>query len=343
MPRGLTDTELKHFNERGFVVVKDVLTDECFTAFQKDYTIMIDEKIAELKKAGYIKNDYKDEPFDRKLAKVAADCSEEVLREHIDPFALSLDTMYARQKGFYDFQFNERLLTCVKSVVGGEITLNPIQHCRPFLPSRKGSHVSAGVAKIAPWHQDQGVTREEADESEILTVWIPLTDVTADTGCLQIIPDVTSVGLLEHVKSDMGTTIRPDLVDGLQGPRLDMAMNRGDLLFMNRFTPHRSQLNITDKVRWSLDLRFQKTGTPTGRPFWPEVNVLSTSGETVINKDNYEAWCKKWEADLKSSEGQRWHRVAGDVGGSVQGESTHSQKRTLAALSSNPTFKKIKV
>ena len=55
---------------------------------------------------------------------------QQVLREHIDPFALSLDTMYARQKGFYDFQFNERLLTCVKSVVGGEITLNPIQHCR---------------------------------------------------------------------------------------------------------------------------------------------------------------------------------------------------------------------
>jgi hypothetical protein len=35
-----------------------------------------------------------------------------------------------------------------------------------------------------------------------------------------------------------------------------------------RFTPHCSQLNVTEKVRWSLDLRFQKTGTPTGRHFW---------------------------------------------------------------------------
>ena len=39
------------------------------------------------------------------------------------------------------------------------------------------------------------MTREEADGSEIVTCWIPLTDVTAETGCLKLIPDKTHLGL----------------------------------------------------------------------------------------------------------------------------------------------------
>ena len=40
--------------------------------------------------------------------------------------------------------------------------------------------------RVAPWHQDAGVTWEGADPHFILTVWIPLSPTTPENGCLQI-------------------------------------------------------------------------------------------------------------------------------------------------------------
>lgn len=58
-------------------------------------------------------------------------CVLQVIESDIIPFCLSLDTMYAKRKGFFDFIFNDNLLTTIASIVGEEITLSPIQHCRP--------------------------------------------------------------------------------------------------------------------------------------------------------------------------------------------------------------------
>jgi ectoine hydroxylase-related dioxygenase (phytanoyl-CoA dioxygenase family) len=172
-----------------------------------------------------------------------------------------------------------------------------------------------------------GVTREEADASTILTCWVPLVDAPAAMGCLRVIPDQHDAaagkgrGLLEHVKdADYGTTIRPDL---LPPPLLETAvaceMRRGDILLMHHFTPHRSAPNLSaDRVRWSIDLRFQIRGSPTGRPFWPELTVRSRA-DPAHEQRCYDQWCARWVHDLEASKGERWHRVTGDIGGSIAG------------------------
>jgi hypothetical protein len=40
----------------------------------------------------------------------------------------------------------------------------------------------------------------------------------------------------------------------------DCIMRRGDMLLLSAYTPHRSQFNRSDGVRWSMDLRFQRVG-----------------------------------------------------------------------------------
>ena len=52
-------------------------------------------------------------------------------------------------------------------------------------------------------------------------------------------------------------------------------MQRGDVLLMNALAPHRGQVNNSYRVRWSMDLRFQRTGTPTGREHHPKFIVKS--------------------------------------------------------------------
>ena len=100
-------------------------------------------------------------------------------------------------------------------------------------------------------------------------------------------------------------------------------MAKGDLLLMHHFTPHKTGgPNTTQTIRWSLDLRFQATGTPTGRPFWPEVVVRSAAQPGTEQRD-FDEWCSRWQSDLLTSKGERWHRVVGDVGGSIAGRSVH--------------------
>ena len=74
----------------------------------------------------------------------------------------------------------------------------------------------------------------------------------------------------------------------------------------------------------------QARGSPTGRPFWPELTVRSRA-DPAREQRCYDEWCARWKHDLAHSEGERWHRVVGDVGGSIGGESTHSARRAKEA------------
>ena len=77
---------------------------------------------------------------------------------------------------------------------------------------------------------------------------------------------------------------------------------------MHRWTPHRSTPNFSAEVRWSLDLRYQKTGTPTGRPFHPEFVVRSHSHPKTQMGD-YAEWCRLWIQALESAGKVQAHRV----------------------------------
>eukprot|EP00937_MAST-01D_sp_MAST-1D-sp2_P004646 g4646.t1 len=313
--QSLTAAELAHFEEHGYVIARGVLRHEDFADLQADYENLVDAKARELLAQGLIQDACEEDDFAHRLANIAAQCSDETLREDLGPWGVQLDTMYALQRGVFDFFFKERLLDVVSSIVGDEITLNPIQHLRPYLPARAGQHCDSGAASLAPWHQDQGVTREEADASQILTCWIPLVDAPASSGCLQVLPGRTAGGLMPHVKSSYGTTIDPAvLAKDAQGTVCEM--QRGDVLLIHRYCPHRGQLNRGDTVRWSIDLRFQKTGEPTGRHFWPAFVLRSTAAPETVQSD-YAQWVARWRHDLPRSKGERWHRVAGDVGGGI--------------------------
>lgn len=39
---------------------------------------------------------------------------------------------------------------------------------------------------------------------------------------------------------------------------------KGSVLFLNNLIPHRSLNNASDKIRWSFDLRWQRSNEPDG-------------------------------------------------------------------------------
>ena len=89
---------------------------------------------------------------------------------------------------------------------------------------------------------------------------------------------------------------------------LGVPVRKGGLVFMHRHTPHRSTPNFTNAVRWSLDLRYQPVGTPTGRPFHPAFVARSRSHpETVLT--DHAAWDRLWSDALENSRGVSAHRT----------------------------------
>lgn len=295
----LTSEQVDQYYKEGFLIVRGALSDEDFAPLESAYAELLDKRIRDLVSSGKLTDAFEDEGFATRLARVAEQIPEDD-PDTMKALTAELDLMRARLPATFDFFFNPNLLAPVESILGPELTLSPIQHIRPYVPIR-GNRQSGQV----PWHQDQGVTKEEADASEIMTVWIPMVDVDPHSGCLQILPGITKAGLLQH-EAEGGTRIKPDLMPEVEP--YDCIMKRGDLLFFSAYTPHRGQPNQSNFVRWTMDLRFQKTGTPTGRPTHPEF-VLQSRKDPSSVQDDYDEWCRRWIEGIEAGKGVRHHRV----------------------------------
>ncbi len=291
----LNATQIEQFKAEGFLVVRGGLEDRDLDPVIREYEAYIDQRARELKAEGKIAHLHEEEPFERRLA-----C---ICRQH-NALYRELDIMFLRGRASFDFLRNENLLDLVEGIVGPEITCNPIQHIRPKLPA--GLTPEGGDPHVAPWHQDAGVTWADADPYFILTVWIPLTEATVENGCLQIIPRTHGKGLLKHhTKPGMGTVIMDEEMPA--SAVLTLPMSKGDLLLMHKEIPHRSTANTSDNIRWSMDLRYQQTGTPTGRPFHPEFVARSRTNPESVLTDHAE-WARRWAEALERGKGMRGHR-----------------------------------
>lgn len=291
----LTTHQIEQFQTEGYLLVEDVLSPADLAPIIDEYAAYIDRRARELLAEGRISQLYIDEPFDRRLASICRQDAE-LYRE--------LDIMHRRGRAAFQFLRNPTLLDIVECLVGPEITCSPIQHIRPKLPN--GLAPRGSDPHVVPWHQDAGVAWEEADPYFILTVWLPLTEATAQNGCLQVLPGGHRSGILRHhTKRGTGTKIV-----GAQLPRAHpdtLPMRPGSLLLMHNHLPHRSTKNQTDTVRWSADLRYQKTGTPTGRPYHPHF-VARSHANPASELTDYETWCAMWRNALAQSQGVRPHR-----------------------------------
>ncbi len=298
----LSATQIAQFHDQGILIVPGVFDDADFAPVEAAVAAFIDRRAAELHAAGKITDLAPDLPFDRRIARLFAQCPEIVQ---------GMDIMDMRAPEVFAFIRNQHLLDVVESLVGPEITNNPIQHLRAKVPSSLGD----GKHELVPWHQDSAVTWEEAESSGIVTCWIPLIDATRETGCMEVLPGANRLGYIEH-RPEGGTMIKPELMPDIAP--MEAICPRGGIVFMTLLTPHRGLPNLSDRVRWTIDLRYQETGTPTGRPFFPSFPVRSARDPGSVLTDHAE-WARRWEQALVDGKGQIWHRPARQAAGLVGG------------------------
>lgn len=134
----------------------------------------------------------------------------------------------------------------------------------------------------------------EQDESDVLTVWLPVTPATVQNGCLLVLPRSHRGDLAHHClvsPAKKGLHIPDQYL--AQGEPLALPMQPGDVLFMHRRTMHASLANESDDIRWSMDLRYNPVGAPSGRPAFPSFVARSRQHPEQALTDPAK-WARLW-------------------------------------------------
>ena len=309
---GLTQAQLDQFADQGYVVVDNVLDPEQdLEPVMAEYGAVLDGIARNLHAEGIISSTYADLPFDRRLIHVC----DESRQLFTQPFDISLPQSAERADApihtgpaVFNLLVNARLLDCVESIMGPEISSNPIQHVRMKLPLRAvHTEGSSGLAGPTPWHQDNGVTVAEADETEMLTVWLPLNDATIANSCLHVVPYSHRDGIAVHCPGVGGLRIPAQLVG--EENAVPLPMRAGSVLFMHRRTKHCSYENKTHD-----EVRYQPAGQPSGRPLFPDFVARSRANPESELRDPA-AWAQLWEdtrVRLAASAKQKFNRWSAD-------------------------------
>jgi phytanoyl-CoA hydroxylase len=295
---GLSDREIGRFEDEGYIVVEDVIdTKRYLDPMVDEYQGLLDRLADGLRAEGRIPSTYSDLPFGRRLTQVYADTGK-VWAQYFD-FSLPFKNVKPDEPchfgpAVFDILRCPDLLDVVESLIGPEISSNPVQHVRLKPPERltpRDPDSGRVLLGATPWHQDNGVVIEEADDTEMLTVWIPVFEATEANGCLRVVPRNHRAGLLHHCTGTAGHYLRE--TEFAVDRATPVPMRRGSALFMHRRTPHSSLSNESDDIRWSMDLRYNPTGQPTGRPEFPGFVARSRSNPESELRDPA-VWERLW-------------------------------------------------
>ncbi|SLN32199.1 phytanoyl-CoA dioxygenase family protein [Ruegeria meonggei] len=291
----LTQDQILQFQTNGYLVVPDVIPSDILKAVKDEYSALLDGLYD-----GWYSQGLVETPPDlldfwgKLLTAYQAGC------DYFQPMDISLpgdrimaDTPFHIGPAVFDMLTADPLLDVVECIIGPELTSNPIQHVRLKPPATQLSQdeVRAHIT-ATDWHQDRAVALEEADRTEMVTVWIAVNDATIDNGCLQVLPKTADQDILPHCARTQ-TGIADGFID--EHSAVPLPITAGGVVLFHPLTPHASLTNTTDAFRWSFDIRYSATGQPTGRGHFPEFVARSRTNPETVLRD----WttCKaQWEA-----------------------------------------------
>ena len=289
----LSEDQVKLFWAQGYLVVENLLDGQDLANIKAEYSVLMDRLYDDWAQKGLVSPPMPSMSFWEKL-----DVAFRGGFDWYQPFDISLphndiaeDTPMHFGPAVFNMATHKNILDIVEGLIGPEITSNPIQHVRIKPPEKAVSASEARAHVIATdWHQDKGVTLEEADETNFVTVWLAITDATIENGCLQVAPGNYQEMLPHCAKTQVG------IADAFipTGSTTPTPVKAGGAVIFHPLTPHGSLSNKSEGYRWSFDLRYNVTGQPTGRSHFPEFVARSRSNPASELKD-WRVWKEMWE------------------------------------------------
>jgi len=275
----LTDDQCRFFDDHGYLVIDNVFDP---VEIKTEYAALLDDLYSQWQADELVPPAQGWEP--KLLAAYRAGCDWfQSMDCSLPGGEISADTPMYFGPAIFNLITGKRMLDLVEALIGPEITSNPIQHIRIKPPATNLTNTEIRPHITATdWHQDRAVALEEADETKMITVWCAVTDATPENGCLQVIPRGGSRGMLPHCPRT-----QTGIADGFinENEAQPLPVQAGGVVVFHPLTPHASLINRTDRFRWSFDIRYNRTGEPTGRSHFPEFVVRSKKQQEAVVTD----------------------------------------------------------
>jgi len=332
MTTALDADQLETFERAGFLVVPDVLADHDRRSVEDEIAAVLEAAADDLVRRGALSQSFDHLEFDERYYTVLAEYPD--IYEYLN-ISLPLvnnghdPTRFRCHTGpeLFGLLRHPKILDVVESVIGGEILSNPIQHIRLKPPIHRVPKAVSAYSNIGrtTWHQDHGAAMDDATATDMLTVWVAMTDAPIEMGCLVAAPASHAAGELtmhcpgNGLGSEAENYIPQGIVDGK--PTVALPVRAGSLVLLSKWTEHAALDNTSDRLRWSFDLRYQPIGQPSGRPAFPTFIARSRAHPESEMTDPSE-YADQWEAARQAIltgahegpvyEQDRWLANAGD-------------------------------
>lgn len=282
MPAPLSDHQRAAWKHDGFLIIPQAVDRENLSAMQHTIEVAVEGMLDQLVAQGRITDTRPDLPFDRRFAVAAGPMANQLGRSWRKAIA---------SRALFDLHASRPLVDIVAELTGhSTVVAHPAFNGRPKLPHQALTEV--------PWHQDLSYFGDIARHSLILTCWIPLVPVQPSNGCMQVLPGTQSLDHRPHrAEQRDGGFLEADMTGLDESAAVTCAMEPGDVLIFNSRSLHRSLPSTAETIRWSVDLRFIRSGDPGFSMGAADPNfrwVVQSPDEPPLS---YDAWF---------SETQRW-------------------------------------
>ena len=274
----LTTQQVEQYREDGFLIVRDLFRPEELQPVMDEISGLVDDLARDLHGAGKITDMHADRGFFERLTCLERDFKGAAVlihtRGHLGPRLANLWS-------------SPKLLDIVEQFIGPDIAGHPVWNIRSKTPD-------TGLMTV-PWHQDTAYLGDGAETTLQPTAWIPFLDANAINGGLQVLRGGHRPGRVakHRLESSIGNKkswyLYIDEADLPPGDLVTCEMPFGSVLFLNQLIPHRSLENRSDKVRWSVDLRWQDPKLPNGDQGGAGVIVMRKADDPSFRVD-WDEW-----------------------------------------------------
>jgi hypothetical protein len=314
MPQVLMNDKRETLDRQGYVIIDDVMPLEVLDRMVDALGFRAVEYAQQIQRAGGPRS-FASQGLSEQLINVVKSGETwpgQALDISLPQGGIAADTPMFLEPEAWQFLTEPRLLDAIEDFIGPQIWISPVGHTRLKVPHQLAP---AGNGRLGAtvWHQDNGVLLEEADEVDVLTVWIPLREATIENGCLRVVPTPRNSELIEHCAAGLG--IPPASMPAREP--VDLPMRRGSVLILHKRTLHSALPNTTaDEVRISMDLRYQPLPEPSGRPQFPTFLVRGEQ-EAGQPAATWQQWRQGWLdararlADMDAGPFNRWSSIEG--------------------------------
>jgi ectoine hydroxylase-related dioxygenase (phytanoyl-CoA dioxygenase family) len=236
----VTADQLEAWRRRGWLLIPGLIEPELIAATRAAFADVAESMLGQLRAEGLIADTRPDLPFERRFAVAAG------------AHAARLGRSWRKQvagEAVYRLHHAPRLVSTIETLLDDGVMGHSVFNARPKLPDQQ--------LTVVPWHQDSGYFGVDSAKQTIVTAWVPLVEVSAENGGLQLADGSHRYGLVHHVtESREGQFLEIEHAEPSPEAVVDIAMRPGDVLMFGNLLWHRSVANRSDGIRWSIDLRF---------------------------------------------------------------------------------------